>query len=82
MIVSDEEKRRGTVKKSRASQEMTCFNRAAFQIGAEAVRGGRLDVLMEEMLSQVFGGLGDSLDASTCTEFTCNVYAPPPPPGG
>jgi hypothetical protein len=67
------------MKKTRASQEMTRFNRAAFQVGAEAVRGGRLDVLLEEMLSQVFGG---SVDASTCTEFTCNVYAPPPPPGG
>jgi hypothetical protein len=70
------------MKKSCVFQEMTHFNRAVFQIGAEAVRGGRLELLLEEMLTQVFGVLGDSLDASTCTEFTCNVYAPPPPPPG
>jgi hypothetical protein len=67
-------------KKSRESQEIARLNRAAFLIGVESVRSGRLELLLEETLSQVFGVLGDSLDASTCTEFTCNVYAPPPPP--
>ncbi|HYO12908.1 MAG TPA: hypothetical protein VE685_06930 [Thermoanaerobaculia bacterium] len=68
------------MKKSRASHEMTQLNGAAFRIGAEAVRGGRLESLLEETLAQVFGGEG--VDSATCTEFTCNVYAPPPPPGG
>ncbi|HEV7508149.1 MAG TPA: hypothetical protein VGS07_24920 [Thermoanaerobaculia bacterium] len=65
------------MKKSR--DEMTCLNGAAFRIAAEAVRGGRLESLLEETLRQVLGG--DSIN-SACTEFTCNVYAPPPPPGG
>jgi hypothetical protein len=59
--------------------EMTRLNGAAFRIGAEAVRGGRLESLLEEALRQVFGGDGTT---SSCTEFTCNVYAPPPPPRG
>ncbi|HEX9943021.1 MAG TPA: hypothetical protein VGG03_13465 [Thermoanaerobaculia bacterium] len=64
------------MKKFHASHEMTKLNGAAFRVGAEAVRGGRLELLLEETLSQVFGG---SFDSATCTEFTCNVYAPPPP---
>jgi hypothetical protein len=56
---------------------MTRLNGAAFRIGADAVRGGRLELLLEETLAQVFGG--EASDAMTCTEFTCNVYAPPPP---
>ena len=65
------------MKKSRASDEMTCLNGAAFRIGAEAVRSGGLDFLLEETLAGVFGG---DTTFSACTEFTCNVYAPPPPP--
>jgi len=64
------------MKKSR--DEMICLNGAAFRIAGEAVRGGSLESLLEETLRQVFGG--DSIN-SACTEFTCNVYAPPPPPG-
>ena len=64
------------MKKNRTSLGVTRFNRAAFRIGADAVRGGGLDQLLEETLSQVFGG---SFDEATCTVFTCNVYAPPPP---
>jgi propanediol dehydratase large subunit len=59
------------------SQQITRFNRAAFRVGAETVRGGRLEQLLEEALSQVFGG-----DGTTCTAFTCSVYAPPPPSPG
>ena len=65
------------MKKTRASHEMTRLNGAAFRIGAEAVRSGGLELLLEETLSQVFGG---DTTSATCTEFTCNVYAPPPPP--
>ncbi|MBW8874142.1 MAG: hypothetical protein JF614_04200 [Acidobacteria bacterium] len=67
------------MKKSRTSDEMTCLNGAAFRIGAEAVRRGELEALLEETLAEVFGG---DTTASACTEFTCNVYAPPPPPQG
>jgi hypothetical protein len=65
------------MKKNRTSHEMTRLNGAAFRIGAGAVRNGGLELLLEEMLSDVFGG--DTI-TGTCTEFTCNVYAPPPPP--
>jgi hypothetical protein len=67
-------------KKSSASHEMIRLNRAAFRIGGEAARSGRLELLLEETLAQVFGG--DGFDTTTCTEFNCNVYAPPPPPQG
>ena len=63
------------MKKTRV--EMTCLNGAAFRIGAEALRKGGLELLLEETLSEVFGGLEST--TSACTEFTCNVYAPPPP---
>jgi hypothetical protein len=66
------------MKKSR--DEMTCLNGAAFRIGADALRKGGLELLLEETLSEVFGGLEGT--TSACTEFTCNVYAPPPPPKG
>ncbi|MEA2599296.1 MAG: hypothetical protein QOF89_288 [Acidobacteriota bacterium] len=67
------------MKKIRTSHEMTRLNGAAFRIGAEAVRSGGLELLLEATLSEVFGG--DTI-VGTCTEFTCNVYAPPPPPLG
>lgn len=70
------------MKKSRVCVEMTPLNAAAFRIGAEALRRGGLELLLEETLAQVFGGLvNESMDAA-CTEFVCNVYAPPPPPSG
>jgi hypothetical protein len=69
------------MKKSRTFQELTPLNTAAFRVSAETLRRGGLDLLLEETLAQVFGGyVNDSTDAA-CTEFTCNVYAPPPPPG-
>jgi hypothetical protein len=69
------------MKKSKILQEVTPLNAAAFRVSAEAFRQGGLDLLLEETLAQVFGGLVfDPVDAA-CTEFTCNVYAPPPPPG-
>ena len=61
------------MKKNRASHEMTRLNGAAFRIGAEAVRGGGLESLLEETLAEVFGG--DTINGA-CTEFTCNVDNP------
>jgi len=63
------------MKKSR--DPMTRLNGAAFHIGAGALRKGGLELLLEETLSQV---LGKITNGASCTEFTCNVYAPPPPP--
>jgi hypothetical protein len=69
------------MKRSLESREMTPLNGAAFRVGAEALRRGGLALLLEETLAQVFGGLGTgSMESAVCTEFTCNVYAPPPPP--
>lgn len=65
------------MKKSR--DEMTRLNGAAFRIGAGALRKGGLELLLEETLSEV---LGKVTNGAACTEFTCNVYAPPPPPNG
>ncbi len=70
------------MKKSRLSQELTPLNTAAFRVSAEAFRQGGLDLLLEETLAQVFGGLAIDVMDAACTEFTCNVYAPPPPPAG
>jgi hypothetical protein len=70
------------MKKAPASVEVTRFNRAAFRVDAGAVSGGRLELLLEETLAQVFGGTDLPLGSfdSVCTEFVCNLYAPPPPP--
>lgn len=65
------------MKKSVVSRELTSFNRAAFRLSIDAVRNGRLELLLEETLAKVLGGEG-----TTCTTFTCSVYAPPPPGGG
>ncbi|MFY9823581.1 MAG: hypothetical protein WAM82_19520 [Thermoanaerobaculia bacterium] len=65
------------MKKTR--DEMTRLNGAAFRIGVEAVRSGGLKLLVEEALSEV---LGKVTNGAACTEFTCNVYAAPPPPKG
>jgi hypothetical protein len=71
------------MKKERTPQEMTPFNRAAFRIGAGALRGRGLELLLDEALARVTGGLEvGTTDSATCTEFNCNVYAPPPPPAG
>jgi hypothetical protein len=37
-----------------------------------------MDAMMEKILSRVLGG--ESETAAACTEFTCNLYAPAPPP--
>jgi hypothetical protein len=69
------------MKRSLESREMTPLNGATFHVGADAFRRGRLELLLEETMAQVFGGLETgSTNSATCTEFTCNVYAPPPPP--
>ena len=59
------------------SAQMTRFNRAAFRFTAETARSGRLDLLLDEALTRVLGS-----DGTTCTTFTCSVYAPPPPAQG
>jgi len=66
--------------KKPASQGMARFNRAAFRVGAEILQRGGIELLLEDALTQVFGRLETgTMDSTTCTEFTCNVYAPPPP---
>ncbi len=62
-------------------KELTPLNTAAFRVSADALRQGGLDLLLDETLAQVFGGYLNGSQDAACTEFTCNVYAPPPPPG-
>lgn len=64
------------MKKRTNPREATVLNRAAFQVGRRDVGSTEL---LEELLSQVLGGLADD-PVPPCTEFTCTVYAPPPPP--
>jgi hypothetical protein len=68
------------MKRSANSPEVAPLNGAAFHIDGEVFRRGKIEVLIEEMLAQVFGGLETGTMDAACTEFTCNVYAPPPPP--
>jgi hypothetical protein len=63
------------MKKNRASREVASLNRAAFQVGLRDLASGPL---LEQFLSQAVGGIDPA--TASCTEFTCNVYAPPPPP--
>lgn len=63
------------MKKNRVSREVASLRRAAFRVGPGDLGS---DVLLKEFLSAIVGGI-DPI-ASTCTEFTCNLYAPPPPP--
>ena len=65
------------MKKNRASRELASLNRAAFQVSAQNLRSG---AKLEKFLAEIMGGL--DLPMPSCTEFTCNLYAPPPPPGG
>lgn len=65
------------MKKTRVS-EVTALNRAAFQVVRRDLGS---EELMDELLSQVVGGLLGASEPS-CTEFTCNIYQPPPPPIG
>lgn len=62
------------MKKSPISGEMTRLNGAALRVSAARLREGGLEALLEEALARAHGG------GSTCTEFNCNIYAPPPPP--
>ena len=64
------------MKKNRGSREVASLHRAAFRVGPGNLGS---DALLERFLTQIVGGI-DPI-ASTCTEFTCNLYAPPPPPG-
>jgi hypothetical protein len=58
---------------SLSPREMTRLNGAAFCLGPEAFLDGWLDWLLDGL----FGG---SVESASCSEFNCNVYAPPPPP--
>ncbi|HEY4564520.1 MAG TPA: hypothetical protein VIJ36_16170 [Thermoanaerobaculia bacterium] len=70
------------MKRSFNPSEITSLNRAGFRVDVEALRNGGIELLLEEALAQVFGGLETGvMNSAACTEFTCNVYAPPPPPG-
>lgn len=63
------------MKKNQISREMASLNRAAFLVDLRALQS---EALLEQLLSEVVGGT-DPLTTS-CTEFTCQLYAPPPPP--
>lgn len=63
------------MKKNQISREVASLNRAAFRVDLRALGS---EALLEQLLAEVVGGT-ESLMAS-CTEFTCNLYAPPPPP--
>ncbi len=65
------------MKKNRVSRTVTSLNRAAFQVGLRELGNA---ALLEQFLTQIVGGIDPS--TASCTEFTCNVYAPPPPPLG
>ena len=62
------------MKKNRVLRDMASLNRAAFRVGIQDLGSGSL----EDLLAKVVGSLSDQPSA-TCTEFTCNLYAPPPP---
>ena len=62
-------------KQGNAAQEMVRLNGAAFRLGGEAVREGRMAQLLEETLAQVFAGSGGT-NPTGCVEFNCNLYAP------
>ncbi len=63
------------MKKNRVSRVVTSLNRAAFQVGPRDLGNKEL---LEHFLAQVVGGIDPG--TASCTEFTCNLYAPPPPP--
>ncbi|HVT58590.1 MAG TPA: hypothetical protein VHR45_09330 [Thermoanaerobaculia bacterium] len=65
--------------KSRKSHQITRRGKAAFRVGAEDLRGGRADLLLDETLARVFGGsLPISTVPAACTAYSCSQYAPPP----
>lgn len=63
------------MKKNRGSRDVASLHRAAFQVKPDDLGS---DVLLEQFLALIVGGIDPT--ASTCTAFTCNLYAPPPPP--
>jgi len=65
------------MKKSRDCGEIVRLNSAAFVLPSNA-GGNDSDDWMETLLSRVLGG--DSESTASCTEFTCNLYAPAPGP--
>jgi hypothetical protein len=67
------------MKKSRPSQPIASFSKAAFRVGAESLAGQRLGLLLDETLAIVFGGGDADPDQGGCSEFSCNLYSPPPP---
>jgi hypothetical protein len=69
------------MKKSRPSQPIASFSKAAFRVGAESLAGQRLGLLLDETLAIVFGGGDADPDQGGCSEFSCNLYSPPPPQG-
>ena len=62
------------MKKNRISREVASLHRAAFHVGPRELGS---DALLERFLSTIVGGIDPIV--GSCTEFTCNVYAPPPP---
>jgi hypothetical protein len=65
------------MKKSRGCGEIVRLNSAAFVLPPQAGQDG-VDQMLEMILSRVLGGENETTAA--CTEFTCNLYAPAPPP--
>jgi hypothetical protein len=63
------------MKKSRGCGEIVRLNSAAFVLPPSTGQDP-LDDMLEKILSQVLGGGSET--AAACTEFTCNLYAPPP----
>jgi hypothetical protein len=68
------------MKKSDPTESIAPFSKAAFRIGAESLRGQRLDLLLDETLATIFGGNATDPDPGACSEFSCNLFSPPPPP--
>lgn len=54
------------------------LNPAAFRVDSQSCRGRGMETLLDAVLAQVLGG--ESTESTSCTEFTCNMYVPPPPP--
>jgi hypothetical protein len=63
------------MKKNRDSREVASLRRSSFRVGPGDLGS---DALLEQFLSQIVGGIDPIV--SSCTAFTCNLYAPPPPP--
>jgi hypothetical protein len=63
------------MKKSQGRREITRLNGSAFTVRS-CGDGGKLEDFVAEALLRVLGNGADI--QSSCTEFTCNLYAPPP----